>query len=112
MPFIDVKTNVAVSDDKKENIKSALGQAISLLPGKSENWLMVGINDNYDLWFKGDKSPAAMVEVKTYGVNAQGSENLTVEICNLLNNELGIATGRIYVSYFGTPNWGWDGRNF
>ena len=112
MPFIDVKTNVKVTDDKKENIKVALGQAISLLPGKSENWLMVGFNDDYDLWFKGDKSPAAMVEVKTYGTNAQGTDKLTSEICNLINAQLGISTGRIYVSYFGTPNWGWDGNNF
>ena len=37
MPFINVKTNAAVSKEKCDKIKSALGQAITALPGKSEN---------------------------------------------------------------------------
>lgn len=43
MPFINVKTNTAVPADKEKAIKSALGQAITAIPGKSEAWLMVGI---------------------------------------------------------------------
>ena len=37
MPFINIKTNAAVSADKEENIKSAMGQAITAIPGKSES---------------------------------------------------------------------------
>ena len=112
MPFIDVKTNVKVSDEKKEAIKCKLGEVINILPGKTEKWLMFGINDDYDLWFMGDKFPAAMVEVKTYGNDATGTEELTGEICNLIYSELSIEMGRIYVSYFGTQTWGWNGHNF
>ena len=42
MPFINVKTNVPVGSDKEKAIKSALGRDITALPGKTENWLMVG----------------------------------------------------------------------
>ena len=53
MPFIDSKITVAVTPEKKEVLKAEFGQAISLLH-KSENYLMVGLEDNYDLWrYKG-----------------------------------------------------------
>ena len=47
MPFIDSKISVPVSPEKKEVVKSQLGSLMSLL-GKSETYLMVGIEDNYD----------------------------------------------------------------
>ena len=36
MPFINVKTNVSVSNEQKISIKSAMGKAITAIPGKSE----------------------------------------------------------------------------
>lgn len=57
MPFINVKTNAAVPDEKETAIKSALGQAITAIPGKSESWLMVGIEPEHILYFKGDNAP-------------------------------------------------------
>ena len=113
MPFINVKTNTAVSQDKKQSIKSALGTAISAIPGKTENWLMVGIEPEYDLWFKGTDAPAAMVEVSVFGSASASNYNaLTGKITDILNTDLGISPDRIYVKYFETPNWGWNGSNF
>ena len=113
MPFICVKTNAAVSDDSMVSIKSALGQAISVIPGKSETWLMVGIEPEYKLWFKGDDSPAAMVEVSVFGgANPSAYNKLTVQICAILEKELDIPASRTYVKYSETENWGWNGSNF
>ena len=112
MPFINVKTNASVSKEQCDKIKSALGQAITALPGKSESWLMVGIEPDSILYFKGSDAPAAMVQVQTYGTNASGTDALTGKISTILNAELGLSPDRIYVSYFGTSNWGWNGGNF
>ena len=43
MPFINSKVNVPLTEEVKEALKTKLGQAISLIPGKSENWLMVAL---------------------------------------------------------------------
>lgn len=67
MPFINVKTNVPVGSDKEKAIKSALGRDITALPGKTENWLMVGLEPECHLWFKGTDEPAALVDVSVYG---------------------------------------------
>lgn len=113
MPFINVKANVNVAKEKAESIKSALGTAITAIPGKSEGWLMVGIEGDYTLYFKGTDEPAAMVEVQLYG-NASGNamSALTGKITDILSDNLGIPADRVYVSYMCTENWGWNGNNF
>ena len=113
MPFINVKTNVAVPDEIAIDIKSALGLAITAIPGKSEGWLMVGIEPEYMLWFKGTNEPAAMVEVSIYGGASHNAKTtLTSHITGILTNNLGISSDRIYVKYTETENWGWNGSNF
>lgn len=111
MPFVNVKTNVDVKE-KCEEIKSELGQAITAIPGKSENWLMVGIEDNYKLYFRGTDEPAAMVEVNIFGkADSAAFEKLTGKITEILSGNLGISPDRIYVSFNATPDWGWNGSN-
>ena len=113
MPFINIKTNAAVSADKEESIKTAMGQAITAIPGKSESWLMVGIEPEYKLWFKGTSDPAAMVNVSIYGTADRSAKNkLTGKISEIIGDELGISPSRIYVSYTDIPDWGWNGANF
>ena len=50
MPFIDSKVTVSVTEEQKEKIKSELGKAITTIH-KNENYLMVGIEDDYDCRF-------------------------------------------------------------
>ena len=37
---------------------------------------------------------------------------MTAKVCEILDKELGIPGDAVYVSYFGTSNWGWNGSNF
>ena len=67
MPFIDSKITVPVTSELKEEIKSELGKLITTL-GKTETYLMVGIEDAYDLWLGGKKlDKGAYVSVSLYG---------------------------------------------
>ncbi len=113
MPFINVKVNIPVSPDKEEQIKSALGQAISAIPGKSENWLMVEIESAKKLWFKGSSSPCAMVDVSIFGKAAPSDyEKLTGKICSVLDDAISVSPSRTYVKYNEVSNWGWNSSNF
>lgn len=113
MPFINVKTNQPVSAEKAAQMKSRLGQAITAIPGKSEGWLMVGIEGGCTLFFKGSDEPAAMVQVSIYGSASSNALNtLTAHITGILTDLLGIPSDRIYVSYAATRDWGWNGANF
>ena len=114
MPFINSKVSVPMSDENKETIKSKLGEAISIIPGKTESWLMIGFEDNYDLYFQGNQSaPTAYVEVKVFGtMSDETAEKMTSAICGLYESELGIPANRIYVKYEEVSKWGWNGNNF
>ena len=113
MPFIDSKITVPVTPEKRESIKSKLGQAIRLL-GKTETYLMVGFEDNYDLYLGGNKlEKGAFVSVSLYGnASSYAYDQMTAEICKILSDELGIPGSNVYVTYHGVKDWGWNGGNF
>lgn len=113
MPFIDSKITGSVSAEKKDAIKSKLGKAISTL-NKSETYLMVGFEDNYDLYMGGKKlDKGAYVSVSLFGnASSQAYEKMTGQICDILSEELDIPGDKVYVTYHGVNDWGWNGQNF
>lgn len=113
MPFIHMMTNVPVSEAAEKAMKEAFGKAISIIPGKSEQWLMVDIEGEHRLYLAGSGEPAAMVEVSLYGSAAGGTYNkLTGAVTETVVKNLGIDPARVYVKYAETPYWGWNGENF
>lgn len=113
MPFIDSKITLSVPQEKREVLKSELGKAVSIL-SKPESFLMVGFEDNYDLYMGGKKlDKGAYVSVSLFG-NAPKTayENMTARICELYEKELGIPGNAVYVTYHGVNDWGWNGQNF
>ena len=64
MPCIQTKVSVKMTEQQEKAIKAKLGQAISLIPGKSENWLMLTFEDGCKIYFQGDcDKPAAFAYV-------------------------------------------------
>ncbi len=113
MPCIQIQTNIAISPERETNIKTRLGKAIEVVPGKSEAWLMITFRSDAHIYFKGTNAPAAFVDVSVYGRDdARAFNALTAEICDILNDELNIPANRVYVKYSATSNWGWNGGNF
>ena len=114
MPFIGSKVTVKISNEKEEIIKKKLGEAIKLIPGKSETFLMVGFQNEYSLYFGGEKlEKGAFIEVKIFGkTSKEAYANLTSAICNIYEEELTIPPNKIYVKYEEVENWGWNGSNF
>ena len=113
MPYIQIRTNKEITKEQELKIKERLGVAIEIV-GKSEAWLMVEFVPNCNLYFKGDNSnDIAYVDVKLYGRSDSSSyNNLTKEISAILNENLNIDPGNIYLSYGEFSNWGWNGNNF
>lgn len=113
MPFIDVKTNKQVSKSQEITLKEKLGQAIAILPGKSETWLMLDIHDQSRMYFRGDDAPCAMVQVQVFGkINPAKCEELTAEVCTIMQNVLDIPKDCTYVKYEEVSLWGWNSQNF
>ena len=114
MPFINTITTKEITKEKKALLTQRLGDAITVLPGKTESWLMLKFEGGAEMAFKGDsESDCAMVEVELYGGADDESMNaLTGKISLILEDVLGIAPERVYVKYFATGAWGYSGENF
>ena len=114
MPYINVKVSSSLDDEKIEQIKTRLGRAISLFPGKSEAYLMVNIEDNCHLYFKGNNSaPTAFTEVAIFGTaDKSDCEKVTAEICNILSEIASVPPDRSYVKFEYSDKWGFNGFMF
>ena len=114
MPMIDIKVSVPISKETEERLKVQLGKAIALLPGKSEQWLMLGFEENARLWFQGSaQQSSAFAEVKAFGsLDCAACDKLPAEITRILESELSIPAQRVYVKYESVSVWGWNGANF
>ena len=112
MPYINTITSVGINGRKQQVIKDRMGKAIELIPGKTEDWLMLSFRDNVDMFFKGEDDPCAVCQVKLYG-SAQEEDYaaLTSALTDILYEELDIPTERIYVTYEEIGTWGWNGGN-
>ena len=109
MPFIDARFSTPVTKEKELNIKKKLGEAITLI-GKSEAYLMVQIQENCKLYFKGnDDDNSAFFEVKLLGKSTKANyEKLTAALCDLAYAELAIPANRVYVKFEEVEYWGYD----
>ncbi len=114
MPYIDSKVTLKISKDKEKILKQKLGEAIQLIPGKSETYLMIGFEDEYPLYLAGEElEKGAFINIKLFGKsNPENYNKLTNEVCNIFLEELGIPKNKIYITYEEVEYWGWNGSNF
>lgn len=114
MPFIDVKTTTKITQEQEIALKTELGEAISIIPGKSETWLMLNFTDDCSMYFKGSsENDLAFIEVQIFGSASDNDyDKLTAKITDIFVNQLGLSGDCIYVKYTEAEHWGWNGNNF
>ena len=98
MPYIHSKVSIETTPEQRQELKTRLGQAIAVIPGKSEAWLMVNLEDNQEMSF-GSPDPEAF-------------QKMTEEITKIYNEVLGIRPDHMYIKYDAGTDWGWNGNNF
>lgn len=113
MPFVHVKTNRPVSAETERALKAQIGEVIAQIPGKTEKWLMVQVEENAHLWFGGSDAPAAFADVRLFGKASSGDyDRVTAALTEVLAKQLDVAPDRIYIPYQELSHWGWNGGNF
>ena len=113
MPLITAKFSTAVSPEKETELKTALGGAITLL-GKSENYLMVEIEDNRRLYFGGKNTePIALFNVALlHSAPRESYEKMTEKLCRIAKEIMDVDGDNVYVKFEETENWGYNSFMF
>ena len=109
MPFINCQTNTIISSEQARNVKSRLGKAIELIPGKTEELLMIALVDQCYMAYQGkDDTELAFVNLRILakGHAVVDYSPITQSIITIINEELGIPADNIYVSFSEFPAWG------
>ena len=110
MPYIATTSNMSISGRKRETIKERMGKAIELIPGKSEDWLMLSFRDNVEMYFRGEDEPCAICQVKLFGsADEDNYADLTEALTDIIREELDIDPDRVYITYDEVTTWGWNG---
>jgi phenylpyruvate tautomerase PptA (4-oxalocrotonate tautomerase family) len=115
MPYVNCTVSTELSKNDMEKLKVYIADLINQLPGKSEEWLMVGFTDNKDLYFRGVRTDAAFIEVKLFGAQEIKHKDIfTAGVSELFEEELNIPKNNIYVVFTEVTdgNWGWNGELF
>lgn len=113
MPFIEVNVSCGIDAAQEKTMKEELGQAIELLPGMKEAYLMLLFRDNVRLYFRGEnEQKLGFVIVKRFGtIPADASNALTGRISEILEKTLGVLPENVYIQYEEAPYWGCRGKN-
>jgi phenylpyruvate tautomerase PptA (4-oxalocrotonate tautomerase family) len=108
MPLINLNVSAKLSAEDKDTIVKELGQLIGLMPGKSEKYLMVGINDEFTYYLAGKKlERAAFMDLRCLGREKEADqEKFVVKAQEALSRMLDIPIGNIYTNILEMPHWG------
>jgi len=112
MPYLHLHTNIAV-DDRVALLRRCSSTTATAL-GKPESYVMIEISDRQPMLFAGSDAPLAFIELKSLGLSSSQTAAISATLCDLLQQELGIDPGRIYIE-FAAPEramFGWNGGTF
>ncbi len=112
MPYLLIRTNAGVADT------AALMQAASRLTaealGKPERYVMVSVEASRPLLFAGSADPAVYMELKSIGLPAERTADLSAALTGLVHETLGVPPDRVYIEFADAARhlWGWNGSTF
>ena len=108
MPLINLQVSFSLDQEEKDSVTKELGQLISLMPGRSEKYLMVAIKDGYSFHLAGEKlDRAAFMDLRLLGRESEeGQERFVVKAQEALSRLLEIPVGNIYTNILEMPHWG------
>lgn len=111
MPFIKAKVSCPISQEQESELKDGMGKAIELVPGKSEEYLLLEFEDSCRLWLRGkNEEPIAYIEAAIFGNEPHyGYDAFTAEVTNLFSKVLNIRPDHIYIKYEDIIAWGVQG---
>ena len=110
MPYIKLSTNKTLTLHQELAIKEKLGELISIIPGKSESSLMIHIEDNQVMYFRGKDDPCMMISVRLYHeADYDSKRKFYQEVTQYLESCTDIKVGNQYLTFNEYQHWGLKG---
>jgi phenylpyruvate tautomerase len=114
MPLLKLETTVALSDDRRTALLSALSKIMAETLSKPEQYVMVCIGAGA-ISMAGKPGDAAFVDIRSIGgLIADTNQELSQKVCKLLQESIGVPPSRVFLNFTNVlgGNWGWNGSTF
>jgi len=114
MPYLKIQTNKAIDETSQNALMKKASATISAQLGKPVDYIMVAIDPPRPMIFAGNNEPTAYLELKSIGLSASDTTDVSSALCNLVSEELSINKQRIYIEFTNSERsmWGWNGATF
>jgi len=114
MPYLKIQTNQTLDEDAQQALLEQASATVAEQLGKPENYVMVAIEAGQNMLFAGTTSPLAYLELKSIGLPASATQDLSDSLCTLMAQALDVEKNRIYIEFADAPRhlWGWNGGTF
>ena len=114
MPYLKIQTNLLLSKKAERNILKDASAVVAQELGKPEEFVMIAVQPDTPMLFAGTDDPVAFLELKSIGLPAKKTKQLSRALCGLINRHLGIRPERVYVKFIDVRRgmWGWKGDTF
>ncbi len=110
MPFIHVSTGVTLDQNQRSDLKAMLGETIELLPGKSEAGLMLRVDDQAEMYFKGEKGNCAILAVHLYKESPpEAKKTYAAQVLKRFCELTKIPVERVYLNFTELGDWAANG---
>lgn len=107
MPYVNLVTNVTVSEEKENKIVDVIGNGITVIEGKIPDGLFIKIEGDCKLYSRGIATEAnAMITVDVFGYSKEEEfAKYATLIKGVLYEELGITAEHLYINFKECRNW-------
>jgi len=114
MPYLLIRTNREVPQTEQEPLLTRCSAAVTEMLGKPERYVMVSLEASQAMSFGGETSPCVYLELKSIGLPAERTAELSSTLASLIGGELDVPVERIYIEFADAERhmWGWNGGTF
>ncbi|MDR1599181.1 MAG: hypothetical protein LBS11_04835 [Oscillospiraceae bacterium] len=110
MPFLSISVTKALSPSDKQCLAAEAGRLISLINGKSEEHLMVKVEDSQYMTFGGCEKPCAFIETRVYtAAPFPEKQAFAQSLMNAVTEITGIPAPDIFMTVTEHNEWGSGG---
>ena len=107
MPVIKISTNMPIDSDQSLALKTQIGALIPIIPGKTEERLMLEFLANQDMYFQGNDEPTSFCQVFLYKeASFEAKNELVAKMTEVLENVIKVPSDRQYHCFSEFENWG------
>jgi phenylpyruvate tautomerase PptA (4-oxalocrotonate tautomerase family) len=115
MPNLQVRTNLTLTDQQKQQALTALSKLVVKVTGKPENYVQIVLQDGLALSFAGSSDPTVFLDFRSIGCISRAQNKTTsAELTGYFVNTFSVPSDRIYISFQNAAgeNWGFNGGTF